>query len=93
MATIAQARAALAKLGLELDETVSYWSPETGGNATIDAIGRVSIDTDCRGQYVYDYTATRSEFWQMVIDEAQEIAGTLMPCPHAPGTCEFHDII
>lgn len=61
MATLAQARAALAKLGLELDEDVSFWTKETGGSATIDAIGRVSIDTDCRGQFIYDYTASRSD--------------------------------
>lgn len=91
MTTITQVRAKLKRLGLELDEDVSSWSLETGGSATIDAIGRVCIDTDCRGHFVYDYTASRSEFWDMVIEEANKIADCLSPCPHPQGACEFHD--
>ncbi len=91
MATLAQVRKRLKELGLELDEDVSDWARETGGNATIDAIGRMGFGCDCRGHYVYDYTATRAEFWQLVLTEAEEIAGTLSPCPHEVGGCEFHD--
>lgn len=91
MATIAQCRKALKTMGLQLDEDVSGWCHETGGSATIDAIGRTCIDTDCRGHLVYDYTATRAEFWQLVIDEATEIADTLSPCPFEAGHCDFHD--
>ena len=91
MATLAQVRKRLKELNLELDEDVSYWARETGGNATIDTIGRMTIDGDCRGHYVYDYTATRAEFWQLVLDEAEHVAETLSPCPHPVGECEFHD--
>ena len=83
MTTRREAERGLAKLGLEL------W-PDSGrhGNcwhATIDAVGRTSIDTDCRGQAIHDYTASASEFWAMVLQEGRDIAGTLSPCPLPPG--------
>lgn len=90
MATIAQARAALAARGFELDESVSNWTRDGGGSATIDAAGRFTIDGECRGQFVFDYTATRAEFWQMVIDEAAGLPEPT-PCPEPAGTCPFHD--
>jgi hypothetical protein len=91
MATLAQCRAELRKLGLQLDESVSGWTARDGGAATIDPIGRMSIGPDCRGQFVFNYTASASEFWQEVIDEARDIAPTLCPCPQPVGECEFHD--
>lgn len=91
MATMRQVRTTLAKLGLKLDEEVSFWSRESGGSATIDAIGRTSIDTDCRGHFVYDYTLSAPAFWDLVIEEANSIANTLSPCPHIQGDCDFHD--
>jgi len=91
MSAPATTRRALHALGLVLDEDVSSWSKRDGGMATIDALGRNSFGGECRGHVVFDYTASRSEFWQMVLDEAREIAPTLCPCPHPIGECEFHD--
>lgn len=90
MSTRAQAVARLAALGFELDPDSDWQRAPTGGAATIDAIGRNTVDGECRGQFVFDYTASRAEFWQMVIDEAEGLPAPT-PCPCAAGTCEFHD--
>lgn len=90
MTTRTQATAQLRKLGFEFDENVTGKIGFTW-MATIDAIGRNSLFGDCRGIAVIDFTATASEFWSKCVHEAREHVRELMPCPHAPGECEFHD--
>lgn len=90
MATRQQAERELRKLGFQIDpdsgksETLGWW-------ATIDPIGRESIQGECRGVPVVNFTATASEFWDEVILRAKENAPLLAPCPEDPGCCEFHD--
>lgn len=90
MASKAQARRELAKLGLELEEGAGKQS-DGSMHAIIDAVGRKSFGGDCRGHVVYDYTASAAEFWDEVIDEARGLAPTLCDCPHPAGECDFHD--
>jgi hypothetical protein len=90
MATKAQAVARLAQLGFELDAAVSGWTKAQGGTATIDASGRNQVDGECRGAFVFDYTAPASEFWAEVIATAEGLPKPT-PCPEPEGTCEFHD--
>jgi hypothetical protein len=90
MASRSQAEAALARMGFRLDPAVSGKFGDLGYSATIDAIGRNTVDGECRGQSVNDYTAPAREFWQIVIDEARSLP-TPTPCPHPEGECEFHD--
>lgn len=87
-----QAIKELDNLGMELDESVTG---RIGGSwsATIDAKGRNSFAGECMGQCVHNYTATSDQFWQEVIDRAKEHAGTIEPCPHPVGECDFHDEI
>ena len=91
MATRQQAERKLQELGFQLDPD-SGKSEISGWWATIDPIGRVSIQGECRGVAVANFTATSSEFWDEVIERAAESAPFLGPCPFEVGDCEFHDI-
>lgn len=88
MATLPQAKKQCAAHGFEIDESVSNWNAMQGGRATIDPIGNNSLWGECRGIVIFDFTATRAEFWQMVIDAARENADSLTPC--VSHDCEFH---
>lgn len=91
MTTKAQAIAELKRLGFELDESVTDYSRLNGFATTFDPIGRNSIAGECRGERLFDYTATAAEFWAEVVDRARELAPLLEPCPHAIGECDMHD--
>jgi hypothetical protein len=91
MTTKAQAIAELERLGFRLDETVTSYSRLNGFATTFDPIGRKCIAGDCRGEHLFDYTATAAEFWAEVAERARELAPLLEPCPFAVGECDYHD--
>jgi hypothetical protein len=92
MATRRQAEQELRKLGFQLDPAVSGKSPDGMGHAaTFDPVGRMSLNGECRGTVIYDYTESASAFWDEVIEEARKASKFLTPCPEDPGCCEFHD--
>jgi hypothetical protein len=92
MATRRQAERELRKLGFELDPDVSGRSPNGFGlTATFDPLGRMSLNGECRGTVIFDYTESASAFWDEVIEEGLKAAKLLTPCPEDPGCCEFHD--
>jgi hypothetical protein len=90
MTSKSQAVRELARLGFVFDKSTTG---QIGGawSATIDAVGRMSIQGDCRGIVVFDYTASAAEFWDECIKESRETAPFLRPCPYPEGECEFHD--
>lgn len=89
MATKAQAERILKSRNLELAEGAGKQC-DGSWRATVDAIGRNSIDgVDCRGVVVYNYTCGAAQFWQEVINETDGFNPE--PCPHPLGECDFHD--
>ena len=92
MTTKSQAVRELSKLGFHFDESVTC---RIGGTwiATIDVIGRRTIEGDCRGIALCDQTATASEFWGECVQRAREMSEYLGDCPHPAGECDFHDCV
>lgn len=81
-----QAITRLAKAGFEIDWTVTG-RHEDGYSGTIDPIGRMSINGDCRGCVILAETA--AQFYDRAVTEAESLTGNLSLCTQRP--CDHHD--